>query len=312
MASLLFEIPSGVLADVFGRKKCMILSQFMFILSALLMILSKGLLGICVSLVVSAFGYAFASGTREALAYDSLKCVGQEEQYLAYSSVEYSIYRIGSACATLCAGLALYLGYRRANFIDMVTGSICLLFCFRLKEVEAEQDQFGGTWKCRLLRCFRESVHFLTSNGRSLILMLFSAFCDSIPVLTAFFLQSRLTQNGLLSDLLGPGLFAITLGGAVGAKAVTMLQQCDYRKVAGMCMLGIVGGLAFSLHTKPLMMILGGFIGNFFGDLLQMKTDALLNERFSSAQRATLDSVSSLTFSFVMILMSPLMGWVLS
>ena len=135
MASLLFEIPSGVISDVFGRKKCMILSQFMFIISALLMIFSKDLPGICVSLVASAFGYNFASGTREALAYDSLKAAGQEEKYLSYSSMEYSIYRIGSACATMCAGLALYLGYRRANLIDMAMGTLCLLFCFRLKEV---------------------------------------------------------------------------------------------------------------------------------------------------------------------------------
>ena len=138
VASLLFEIPSGVISDVFGRKRSMILSQCMFILSACLMIFSEGLPGICVSLAASAFGYNFASGAREALAYDSLKAAGQEERYLNYSSVEFSIYRVGSACATLCAGLALFLGYRRANLLDMVLGGICLLFCFRLKEVETE------------------------------------------------------------------------------------------------------------------------------------------------------------------------------
>lgn len=312
MASLLFEIPSGVIADVFGRKKCMILSQWMFILSALLMIFSKGLQGICVSMVINAFGYNFASGTRESLAYDSLKAAGQEERYLAYSSVEYSIYRTGSACATLCAGLALLLGYRRANLLDMVLSSICLLFCFRLKEVEAEQRQFEGTLGKRLLRCFRESLHFLTHNGRSLALMLFNSFCGSIPVLTAFFLQARLTENGLSAAWLGPGLFAITLGGAVGAKAVTAAAKWDYRQVAVMCILGIAGGLALSLHTMPLVMIMGGFVGNFFDDMLQVRTDALLNERFPSAQRATLLSVSSLTFSLVMIPVSPLMGWLLS
>lgn len=312
MASLLFEIPSGVISDVFGRKKCMILSQCMFVISALLMILSKGLPGICVSLVASAFGYNFASGTREALAYDSLKVAGLEERYLSYSSMEYSIYRIGSACATLCAGLALYLGYRRANLMDMIVGSLCLLFCFRLKEVEAEQRQFDGTMGQRLLRCFRESFHFLTRNGRSLLLMLFNALCGSIPVLTAFFLQARLTENGLPDAWLGPGLFAITLGGAVGAKAVTMVENWDYRKIAVMCVMGIAAGLTLSLHTKPLVMIVGGFLGNLFDDMLQVKTDARLNERFPSAQRATLVSTSSLTFSLVMILMSPLMGWLLS
>ena len=312
VASLLFEIPSGVIADVFGRKKSMILSQCMFILSAFLMVFSEGLLGVCVSLVASAFGYNFASGTREALAYDSLKAAGQEEGYLAYSSMEYSIYRVGSACGTLCAGLALFLGSRRAYLLDMALSGVCLLFCFRLKEVETEQRQFEGTVGERLLRCFRESLHFLTHSGRSLALMLFNSFCGSISVLTAFFLQARLTESGLRAAWLGPALFVITLGGAVGAKVVTAVAKWDYRNAAGLCMLGIAGALALSLHSTPQVMILGGFLGNLFDDLLQVRTDALLNERFPSAQRATLVSVSSLTFSLVMILMSPLMGWLLS
>ncbi len=311
-ASLLFEIPSGVISDVFGRKKSMILSQCMFILSAFLMAFSEGLPEVCVSLAASAFGYNFASGTREALAYDSLKAAGQEDGYLAYSSMEYSIYRVGSACAILCAGLALLLGYRRANLLDMALSGICLLFCFRLKEVETEQRQFEGTLGKRLLRCFRESLRFLTHSGRSLALMLFNSVCGCIPVLTAFFLQARLTESGLSNLWLGPGLFVITLGGAVGAKAVIAVARWDYRKVAVLCVLGIAGGLVLSLHTVPLVMILGGFMGNLFDDLLQVRTDALLNERFPSAQRATLVSVSLLTFSLVMILMSPLMGWLLS
>ena len=142
--------------------------------------------------------------------------------------------------------------------------------------------------------------------------MLFNAFCGSIPVLTAFFLQARLTENGLSAAWLGPGLFAITLGGAAGAKAVTIVAKWDYRKVAVMCVLGIASGLALSLHTTPFVMILGGFIGNLFDDMLQVRTDALLNERFPAAQRATLLSTSSLTFSLIMILMSPLMGLLLS
>ena len=312
VASLLFEIPSGVISDVFGRKKSMILSQCMFVLASLLMAFSDGLPGVCTSLVASAFGYNFASGTREALAYDSLKAVGQEDGYLSYSSMEYTIYRVGSACGTLCAGLALLLGNLRANLADMVLSIICLLPCFFLKEVKTVERQFEGTLRERLLRCFRESFQFLAHNGRSLGLMLFNSFCGSIPVLTAFFLQSRLTENGLPGTWLGPGLFAVTLGGAVGAKLVTAVAKWDYRKVAALCVSGIAAGLLLSLHSAPLVMILGGFLGNLFDDLLQVRTDALLNDRFPSAQRATLVSVSSLTFSLVMIGMSPLMGWLLS
>lgn len=312
MASLLFEIPSGVISDVFGRKKSMILSQCMFLLSAFLMAFSEGLGGICISLVCSAFGYNFASGSREALAYDTLKSGGREGEYLRYSSTEFTIYRIGSACAILCAGLALALGYRLAYLLDIVLAGICLIFCFRLEEIETEQRQFEGTVSQRLLRCFRESLDFLLQNGRSIGLMLWNAFAGSIAVLTAFFLQARLPEAGLPGAWLGPALFLISLGGAIGAKVVTAVEKWEYRRISSLCILGISMGLAFSLHSWVPLMVLGGFLGNLFDDLLQVHTDALLNDRFPSAQRATLVSVSSLTFSVVMILMSPLMGWLLS
>lgn len=312
VASLLFEIPSGVISDVFGRKKSMILSQCMFLLSSLLMIVSVGLPGVCLSLVFSAFGYNFASGAREALAYDTLKSGGREGEYLRYSSAEYTIYRIGSASAILCAGLALTMGYRLANLMDMVMAAICLMLCFRLEEIRLEDRQFEGTVSERILRCFRESIDFLFQNGKSLQLMLWNAFAGSISVLTAFFLQARLMEAGLPGKWLGPGLFLVSLGGAVGAKAVTVLEKWNYRNISVLCILGIGFGLAFSLHSLPPVMILGGFVGNLFDDLLHVRTDALLNERFPSAQRATLVSVNSLTFSLVMIAMSPLMGWLLS
>ena len=105
VASLIFEIPSGVISDVFGRKKSMVMSQAMFVLSALCMALSRGMTGVCLALVLDAWGYNFASGAREALAYDSLKSAGQEEKYMDYSARELSIYRVGNAAAILCAGV---------------------------------------------------------------------------------------------------------------------------------------------------------------------------------------------------------------
>ncbi len=312
LSSLLFEIPSGVISDVFGRKKSMILSQCMFLFSALLMAFSEGMAGVCVSLAVSAWGYNFSSGTREALAYDTLKSGGKEKDYLSYSSREYAIYRFGNASAILCAGLALVLGYRKAYLLDAALSALCLAFCFRLKEVEAERRQFEGTVPQRLLRCLRESLYFLTHSGSSILLMLWNSFAGSIAVLTAFFLQARLPGSGLENFWLGPGLFLISLGGAAGARLASAAAGWQYRKLSILSLLGIALGLLLSLQTVPVFMILGGFLGNLFDDLLQVRTDALLNDRFPSSQRATLVSVSSLCFSVVMILMSPLMGWLLS
>lgn len=309
---LLFEIPSGVISDVFGRKKSMILSQCMFILSALCMAFSTDFFTVCIALTLDALGFTFESGAREALAYDSLKSIGKEEQYITFSATDLAIYRIGNASAILCAGVALTIGYRVAYLIDVVTGVLCLLLALQLKEIQVETGQFEGSITARITQCFKESFYFLTHNLRSIGLMLWNAVIGSIATLNCFFLQAKLPLHGISDFWLGPSMFFISLGGAIGARLVTKTSKIAYDKLSFLCITSIVLGTAGSLTGWSLMMCMGGFLANLCDDLLQVRTDALLNDRFQSSQRATLNSVVSQTFSVVMIVLSPLAGWIFS
>ena len=78
IVSLCFELPSGVVADVFGRRKTLIASQMASLISGTLMIFSTGFATTALALGCSALSYNLASGTREALAYDNLKQNGDE------------------------------------------------------------------------------------------------------------------------------------------------------------------------------------------------------------------------------------------
>lgn len=312
IASFLFEVPSGVIADVFGRKCSMILSQCMFILSAVGMIFSKTMFGISASLILDALGYNFASGTREALAFDSLKAADCEERYLEFSSLEMTIYCIGNASAVLCAGLALLIGYRRAYLLDVILGVACLFFSSRLKEIKIENTQFEGRISKRIFRCFRESLFFLIHNFASLRLMFLNAFVGAVSVLTAFYLQAKLEQSVLWDILLGPALFIISIGGAIGAKLTVKFTKWSYQMLYIFCLAGVISGMFCGISGYVLVMCTGGFFAGFCDNLLEVRTDALLNERFPSSQRATLISVSSLCFSCVMIILSPVIGYVFS
>ena len=309
VASLLFEIPSGVISDVFGRRKSMILSCVMRLTSMLLMIFSKGLPGVCLSLAFAAFSYNFASGAREALAYDSLKSVGQEAHYIRYSAIEMMLYRVGSALATLLAGFALWLGYKRANMVDFLIGLICLWVTFGLREVETEGMQSEGSMGVRIAQCFRDAFSFLRRERKTVKIMLANALAGAIAILISFFLQAQLPLAGLEGRYLGPALFVMGLGGAAGSQLAVRFVKMGYKRLYALCLGGVLLGLAMGVSGWPLMMTAGGFIAGMFDDLLQVRTDALLNDRFPSSQRATLLSVSSLCFSLVMIAMSPLAGW---
>lgn len=58
--SLTFEIPSGVFADVFGRKQMLVVSSIMRVIGSICMICSKNLTMVCVAIACFALSYNFS------------------------------------------------------------------------------------------------------------------------------------------------------------------------------------------------------------------------------------------------------------
>ena len=319
VASLLFEVPSGVISDVFGRKKSMVLSQCMMLVSSLLMLVSDSMAGVLPAMVFSAFGYNFASGTRESLAYETLKAEGREAEYDGYASTDMMLYTFFSSLATLCAGAALALGYRRAYLVDIGLGVVCLMSALRLRDVGyAAAGEEGGkngpeetVWK-KIFQCFRESGRFLLHSIKAMELILLNAAVGAAATLLRFFLQARLTEKGLPDAMLGPALFFMGLGGAAGARLILHCKSWSYGRVFAVSAIAVAGCVAAAILPVPAVMVFGGFLSALFDNFLQVRSDVRLNEMVPAGQRATLISVSSLCFSGVMIVLSPLFGMVFS
>ena len=319
VASLLFEVPSGVISDVFGRKKSMVLSQCMMLVSSLLMLVSDSMAGVLPAMVFSAFGYNFASGTRESLAYETLKAKGREAEYDGYASTDMMLYTFFSSLATLCAGAALALGYRRAYLVDIGLGTVCLMSALRLQDVgyaaAGEEEGKNGpeetVWK-KIFQCFRESVRFLLHSRKAMELILLNAAVGAAATLLRFFLQARLTEKGLPDALLGPALFFMGLGGAAGARLILHCKSWSYGRVFAVSAIAVAGCVAAAILPVPAVMVFGGFLSALFDNFLQVRSDVRLNEMVPAGQRATLISVSSLCFSGVMIVLSPLFGLLFS
>ena len=102
------------------------------------------------------------------------------------------------------------------------------------------------------------------------------------------------------------------IGAAIGAKVVTAFGDKSYHSLAVFALISI--GAAFSLvFTKSFVpVILGGFIGAFADNFIEVQTDIVLNGMIPSEQRATLISVNSFTFSVIMIALAPIFGLLFS
>ena len=316
-----FEIPSGVVADVFGRKKTMVLASLVSFVSGLFMILSNNFWSVAFAIGFSALSYNLESGTREALAYDSLKFAGQEEKYNKFASTEMMLYRITSSTATLCAGFALWLGYRKAYAFDIVFSLIAIGIACSLNEVSVSNDENtdnkennnpNANKNAKIVNRFKnvitESWHFMIINKKARSIMVINALIGAVSTLVLFFLQAKLPLAGLNDALLGPALFVMGLGAAFGAKAAGFFPKWKYKKYIIISSIGVIFAFAMVFTELPYVMVLGGFAGSFFDDFIEVRTDIILNEMIPSEQRATLISVNSFMFSIVMIVMSTLMG----
>ena len=74
----------------------------------------------------------------------------------------------------------------------------------------------------------------------------------------------------------------------------------------------VLAGILLEHSFIPLLMTAGGFVAALADDALQVRTNTRLQNMFPSAQRATLISIESFTFSIIMIVFSPLAGWFFS
>lgn len=314
ITSLMLEIPSGVLADLFGRKKMLVLSSLLRMIGNVAMIISCNLFMVCVSLAFHAASYNFASGSGDALAYDSLKLAQREAYYEEYASNQLIIYRLCSGVSTMCAGFALLIGHRAAYGTDILMSAIQIGILLSLYEArvsdgeESREIELTISVKNALTQCFLSSLCFMKRERKAIALMFANSFVGAADILLLFFLQAKLPAAGMPNWALGFALFFMEMGGILGAKIILQWKGMRYRNVFAVTAALVLLGVIVEHSGWYLLMTLGGFIAAFADDALQVRTNTILQDMFPSEQRATLISMESFTFSVIMVVLSPLAG----
>lgn len=307
LTSMTFEIPSGVIADMFGRRKTLVAGRVMVIISALLTIVSRDFFTMAIAIAINSLSYNLASGTREALAYDSLKEAGLEKEYDKFASNDLMIYQFFSSAGTLMAGVALTIGYKKAYSVDVLVGIISAAVALSLTEVSTKLSKVTSV-SDRFKQIIRESASFIKGNRRARQIIAFNSMVGAVDVLILFFLQAKLPEVGLNKLMLGPALFVMGLGAAFGAKAAEWITEKSYRRIGILCATGVMLAFISVFTGNYILMMIGGFIGAFSDNFIQVKSDVRLNTMIPSEQRATLMSVNSFAFSVIMIVLSPIFG----
>ncbi len=129
------EIPTGVLADKFGRKRLIVICSLFSVLEFSLLLFARNFFHFAFITFIAGVGHAFVSGSHNALVYDSLLCAGEERSFEKVLGRLTALEYTGHVLAALSgAVLASYFCFELNYIVSAVSTFIAFVITLTLKE----------------------------------------------------------------------------------------------------------------------------------------------------------------------------------
>ena len=127
ITSFLMEVPTGAVADIFGRKISRVLGRAFSLISVVLLLAADSFLWFAISFIFTALSNNLESGAGDALIYDSLKEIGEEEKYMRISGNKEVFFQVAGIVSFLLGGYMATKSYGIAFTLTIIIGTIALL-----------------------------------------------------------------------------------------------------------------------------------------------------------------------------------------
>lgn len=314
IVSLFCEVPSGMAADLLGRRKTLLSGGVLTVTCNLLMAFAPNLFTICLAMGLNALAMTMFSGTFTALVYDSLKTEGREDEYIQVSANSSQISMLANAIGSLASLLKRFLGFAgfyllSAAFEGVSTAALALMEEPIVTKAQASREKHPlRTLPEQFRQLVRDSLHVLHTCPMAGKLIASSALISVPSYLTKMFLQQRLVELGWPTELLFLPLLlgglACVAGTEIGRRVRCRSMRRLYSACALLCGVGtLLVGAAPAWGGILGMMLVQGVL-----EVYLLHESQKLNDAIPSDQRATLISVDGMAYSLLMIPASPLVG----
>lgn len=302
--SFLFEVPSGGIGDRFGYRKTLIVARVMNSISCLLTVLTADFWLVSLGFVFSALSYNLASGTNEALVYESLRYEKQEQRYLTISANLNALIELASSAGIVIAGLMsdwFFDGvYWVQIMINLLGIAAALQFTEPPKPKQLQQKYFT----------LMKSAFSMTKQISGLATVMLSfAFLDSLNATYYFYFQNYFARLGLAGFGISLVIVVSSVFQIIGTRLAPVISRkwrLDQLFLRVLVLLAI--GISFSGFLPAIGVIVCYILVNTLAALVNPVRSNYINQLIPSGQRATINSIDSLCFSLLMIPFFPLAG----
>ncbi len=307
----LTEVPTGAVADTWGRKQSQMIGMVIATGSILAFALAPVYSLVLLANSLWAFGITFMSGADLALFYDTLRELGREEEYPKYRGRLQASVLVSIAVSSVLGGL---IGEISLVSTFTITAGLMVLatgFLLLLKEPPREKDAESGE-TLSYLKTLQVTFAAIRGQPELLYALLFS---NILPLLggtiQVTFMQPYAMSIGLPVAALGVialGLRASQFVGALSTQRFIQrfgewgwLRIASVLVVAGVLSLGL-----FESLTGIVLFALTGFASSATRPLMER----IILRKTPGAVRATILSVDSLFYWILLAFVGPVIGMI--
>lgn len=307
ITSFLMEVPTGAIADIFGRKKSRISGRVFSLISVVILLAADNFLWFAISFVFTALSYNLESGAGDALIYDSLKEIGEEDKYMQISGKKEVFYQFAGVVSFLAGGYMASRSYGTAFAITIIIGAAALLQSFGFKEPSVGRRHEAGEKGNVFIKQLTESIQVVKNNPRISFLIIFTEIILTFGTSLFYYLQNFLKGAGYNEAAIGLIYASAFLMSALTAPQVHRMERVVKERgilfIAPLLTVGCIWGIAFSRYHYVFFILL-----MITEEIVYVAMSDYINKMIPSENRATILSFSSMVFSFFMITLFPLIG----
>lgn len=296
---ILCEVPTGVCADLLGRKKTFLISCALGVGSMLALLLSGSIWGLLPGFVLYGLSRAFSSGSLDALIIEEYAAAHGGEGYAAITGQLSLCQSVGLAAGAVAGGaLPNWRGYGLHLLLRLAlaaaVGLLCLAFVRETRREPAGPRPTLRGYLCEAAgivkgaRAMAGLLVCLLSTGA--LISLVEAYWQ--PMFTAI---AAPEQRPLLGAVSAVGFASASLGNLLIRRVKAAGGGGEWHRYAALRVIIVILAAFFAFQAKvPGFFMFYGFLYLLLGgtDVLEQ---TLMNRMVPDAQRAGLLSVASLS-----------------
>jgi MFS family permease len=302
-STLIFEIPTGIVTDRYGKKVSLLISGLTQAASLFMTAFAQSFWTIFFAYILWGFGASFETGTYDALLFDSLKQCNREGEYRKVRGRVTTLAILASAIGSVLAG---FLGGIELALPILLTGALGLLtipLIMALTEPEVSQIREPS----HLLH-LKESVRYISHRRLVALLILYTAIMSTAIWGLHDFYQPFLGSFGIQVESIGILYLFFRLFSVAGAHFSDAIYTIvGRRSVFLIPTVFVVSVLAMSAILTPWAVVFI-FVIYFLNGLYLPILNDLLNKNLPSSKRATIISLGSVLSCLMGCVLYPTLG----